>query len=167
MSISFEENIRDLERFIRRAEQGAAAVADAMARYIAERTANDTLRRNTHAPGTYYKARPGAPPAYVTGSLARGMYWTPASGGLRATAWVGNNAKHARLQEFGGCVLTPDSGKTMKWKDTGRDRPWHHRRLPVDGEFPAHPFLGPTTDEAIDDGELRRIAIEAGRPYDP
>ena len=55
----------------------------------------------------------------------------------------------------------------MTWKDTGRKIPWRHKRLPVDGEFPAHPFLGPTTDEAIDDGELQRIAVEAFREYDP
>jgi hypothetical protein len=33
--------------------------------------------------------------------------------------------------------------------------------------MPEHPFLGPTTDDAIDDGELRRVAIEAFREYDP
>ena len=165
MSISFEENIRDLEQFARRAEQGAAAVANAMARYIAERTADDTLRRNKHAPGAYYKARPGDPPAYASGSLARSMYWEPVAGGLRASAIAGSRDRRARLFEFGGCVLQPTSGKVMHWTDSGGS--WYHARLPVTGLFPEHPFLGPTTEEAIADGELRRIAIEAGKPYDP
>jgi hypothetical protein len=95
------------------------------------------------------------------------MYWTPASGELRATAYVGNNARHAKVLEFGGCVLRPTGGKTMKWKDTGRKTHWHHTVLPVDGEFPAHPYLEPTTDEAIDDGELRQVAIDAFREFDP
>jgi len=162
-----EENIGYLEAILARARLGAAATAEAMARYIAERVVDDTLTQTTHAPGAYHKARPGAPPATASGSLAKGMYWTPASGGLRATAYVGNTARHARLLEFGGCVLRPSGGKTMKWKDTGREAHWHHAVLPVDGEFPAHPFLGPTTDEAIDDGELQRVAVEAFREYDP
>jgi hypothetical protein len=161
------EYLAAMEAARTRARLGAPAAAEAMARYIAERTANDTLRRTTHAPGAYYKARPGAPPAYASGSLARGMYWTPASGELRATAYAGNSARHAKLLEFGGCVLQPTDGKTMTWKDTGRDTPWHHKRLPVDGEFPAHPFLAPTVQEAIDDGTLRQVAIDAFRIYDP
>jgi len=162
-----EQNLEEWLRIEARARLGARAAAEAMARYIAERTADDTLRRNKHAPGAYHKARPGAPPAMASGSLARGMYWTPAWGGLLAAAYAGNSALHARMLEFGGCVLQPSGGKTMKWKDTGREGPWHHARLPVSGEFPEHPFLGPTTDEAIDDGELQRIAIEAFREYDP
>ena len=136
-----------------------------MARYIAERVVNDTLQRMTHAPGAYYKARPGAPPATASGSLAKGMYWTPASGVLRATAYVGNSARHAKLLEFGGCVLKPTSGKVMHWTDTGGS--WYHARLPATGEFPAHPFLAPTVQEAIDDGSLTAVAIAAFRPYDP
>jgi hypothetical protein len=132
-----------------------------MARYIAERTAEDTLRRNTHAPGAYYKAKAGAPPSYASGSLARGMYWRPASGGLRASAYAGNNARHAKLLEFGGCVLRPTSGKVMHWTDSGGS--WYHAQLPA----PAHPFLEPTVQEAIDDGSLRQVAIDAFREYDP
>ena len=164
--MTLPEYIAWLEAAIARMELGAAAMADAMAKYLAERTADDTLRRVTHAPGTYSRARAGAPPAYVSGTLARSMYWTPsgAAPGGRATAHVGNSARHAALQEFGGCVLQPTRGKTMTWKDTGRPKPWHHRWLP---EFPAHPFLAPTVQDAIDDGSLRRVAIEAFRPYDP
>ncbi|HLI39590.1 MAG TPA: hypothetical protein VKV80_19950 [Streptosporangiaceae bacterium] len=165
MSVTPEENIRQWLQVEARARLGAAAAAEAMARYIAERTARDTLQRNRHAPGAYHKAAPGAPPASASGSLARGMYSTPASGGLRASAYAGNRAEHARLLEFGGCVLTPKSGKVMHWTDSAGS--WYHRRLPARGEYPEHPFLGPTTDEAIGDGELRRVAADAFREYDP
>jgi hypothetical protein len=168
MGISPEENIAYLEAVLAKARLGASAAATAMARYIEDRVVTDTLQQTTHAPGAYHRARPGAPPATASGSLAKGMYHTPASGELRASAYVGNDARHARMLEFGGCVLKPRGGKTMKWKDTGRETHWHHARLPANqDEFPAHPFIGPTTDEAIDDGELRRIAIDAFREYDP
>jgi hypothetical protein len=165
MSITPEQNLALLIQIEARARLGAAAAANAMARYIADRTATDTLRRTTHAPGAYHKARPGAPPASASGTLAKSMYWTPASGGLRATAIAGNDARHAKLLEFGGCVLRPTGGRAMHWTDSGGS--WFHTRLPADGEFPEHPFLGPTTEEAIDDGELRRVAIDEFRKYDP
>ena len=171
MSISFEDNLAHWLQIEQRARLGAQAAAEAMARYIAERTADDTLRRTTHAPGAYFKAAPGAPPAMASGSLAKGMYWTPASGGppasggLRASAYAGNSARHAKLLEFGGCVLTPTSGKVMHWTDTGGS--WYHARLPASGDYPPHPFIAPTTDEAIDDGTLRQVAIDAFREYDP
>jgi hypothetical protein len=138
-----------------------------MARYLAERAADDTLRRTTHAPGMYHKAAPGAPPAYASGSLAKGMFWTPApaSRGVRATAHFGNSARHAKLLEYGGCVLKPTSGKAMHWTDSKGS--WYHARLPASGEYPAHPFIQPTVQEAIDDGSLTRVAIAAFRPYDP
>ena len=166
MAITPEANIAYLQGVERVARQGAAAAANAMAAYIAERTAQDTLTRNRHAPGAYHKARPGAPPSYASGTLANAMFWTPASGELRASAIVGNADKRARMLEFGGCVLRPTSRKVMHWVDSGGS--WFHRVLPGrDGEFPEHPFLGPTTDEAIDDGELHRIAMEEFRRFDP
>jgi hypothetical protein len=149
------------------ARQGAPAVADAMAKYIAERTALDTLTRKRLSPGMYHVARPGDPPAMMSGKLADAMFTEPASGGLRASALAGNDDKRARLFEFGGCVLKSDKGM-LKWRDTGRPgNPggfWSHWFLRVDVE---HPFLGPTTEEAIDDGELRRVAIEEFRRFDP
>lgn len=165
MSFTPEDNLAHWLQIEQRARLGAQAAAEAMARYIAERTADDTLTRTHHSPGAYYKAAPGAPPASASGNLARSMYWTPASGGLRATAAAGNSARYAKLLEFGGCVLQPTSGKVMHWTDTGGS--WYHARLPASGEYPAHPFIGPTTDEAIDDGTLRQVAIDAFTPYDP
>lgn len=162
MAISPEANVAYLMGVEQVARQGAAAAANAMARYIAERVAQDTLTRNRNPPGTYNKARPGAPPSYGSGALAKSMVWTPASGGLRATAIVGSGDKRARLLEFGGCVLRPKRGKVMHWVDSGGS--WYHAVLRVESE---HPFLGPTTDEALDDGELQRVAIEEFRRFDP
>jgi len=168
MAITPEANIAYLEGVEALARQGAAAAANAMAKYIAERVALDTLTRNRVAPGAYHVARRGAPPAMRTGSLADSMFWTPASGELRATALAGSEDKRARLFEFGGCVLKSARGM-LGWRDSGRpDNPsgiWTHWLLTRDKE--EHPFLGPTTDEAIDDGDLRRVAIEEFRKFDP
>ena len=162
MGISPEANVAYLEGVLAKAKLGAQATANAMAKYIADRVANDTLRRNVNPPGTWYKARPGAPPSYGTGALANSIYSTPASGGLRSSAFVGSEDKRARLFEFGGCVLKPGSGGRLHWRDSGGW--WSHPWLRVDEK---HPFLGPTTEDAISDGELHRIARDAFREYDP
>lgn len=171
MPISPEESLRRLIAARRKAEGGAEAVALAMAEYIARRTAEDTLRRRRHSPGQYYRSPAGSPPAYASGKLADSMFAEPVSGGLRASAIAGTEDKRASLLEGGGCVLQPGSRSVMTWRDSGRpDNPsgwWSHRKLPVSGTWPAHPFLSTTVEEAIADGSLRRVAIEAGRPYDP
>jgi len=161
--MTLDEYLAWLDAAIDRMELGAPAMANAMAEYLADRVANDMLRRTVHSPGAYYKARPGAPPATASGALAKGMFTTSAmaSRGTRATAWAGNSARHAKLLEFGGCVLRPTSGRVMHWRDSGGS--WYHARL----DAPAHPFLEPAVQEAIDDGELTRVAIDAFRPYDP
>lgn len=161
MAVTPQGNIAYLEKVLATARQGAPAVAEAMAKYISERVANETLTRTGHAPGAYYKAKPGAPPGSASGRLAKGMYYTPASGGVRASSYAGNSAEHARLLEFGGCVLKPRGRKVMHWVDSGGS--WYHSVLYV----PEHPYLGPTTEEAIDDGELARVARDAFREYDP
>lgn len=158
--MSPEENLENLLRIEARARLGAAAAANAMARYIAERTKNETLTRKSHGPGAYYKAKRGEPPSSASGSLANSMYWLPAAQGLRTSAYAGNEARHARVLEF-GCVLRPTSGKHLGWKDTGGI--WRHRSVTVT----PHPYLSTTTDEAIRDGGLRQAAIEGFRPYDP
>lgn len=161
MPISPEENLRQLIAYRNRALGGAQAVANAMAEYIAGRVKNETLTRNSHAPGAYHKATPGAPPSMASGALARGMYTRrAASAGLRATAWTGNDARHARVLEY-GCVLSAIRGTHMGWKDSGGT--WRHRTV----RMMPHPYLNPTVQEAIEDGSLRRVAIAAGKPYDP
>ena len=165
--MTIDEYIAQMEQLIAKIDYGAAAMANAMAEHIADRVANDMLRRTTHSPGMYHKAAPGAPPASASGNLAKSTFTTPApaSQGMRATALVGNNARYAKLLEHGGCVLKPTSGKVMHWIDSKGS--WYHPRLPADGEFPAHPFLQPAVQEAIDDGSLTRVAMAAFLPYDP
>ena len=168
MGISVEANIAYLEAVEALARQGAPAVANRMAEYIAERTAQDTLQRNRLSPGMYHKAKAGDPPAMMSGKLADSMFTEPASEGLRSSALAGNDDKRARLFEHGGCVLQPGKGRMLHWRDSGRpDNPggwWSHWFLRVDTE---HPFLRPTVEDAIDDGELQRVAVEEFRKYDP
>lgn len=161
MAITPEANVAYLEQVRALAAQGAAASATAVAAYIADRVANETLTRRINPPGTYYKARPGEPPSYGSGALADSMYSTPATEGLRSSASAGSTDRRAHVFEFGSCLLRPTSGSHMGWKDTGGV--WRHRTVIMQ----RHPFLEPTTEDAIDDGELHRIAIEAFREYDP
>ena len=165
MAMSPEENLAYWLAVEERARLGAAAAAEAMAAYIAERIRSDTLRRRRVSPGQYYKAKRGDPPASGTGALADSVYSTPASGGLRASAYAGSTDKRASLFEFGGCVLQAPAGSVMQWKDSRGW--WSHHSLPLSGGWPEHPFIGFTTDEAIDDGELQRVAVEAFEEYDP
>ena len=92
------------------------------------------------------------------------MRWEPAaaSRGVRATAHVGSADKRAALFEHGGCVLQPTEQPMLFWRDSGGW--WSHRSLRAEVR---HPFLRPTVEDAIDDGELTRVAIEAFREYDP
>lgn len=154
-SLSFWQGIAD------GVGEGARVTAEAMARYLAERAANDTLKRTSHPPGQYYKAPPGAPPAYVTGQLASSMYWTRGRGGSRATAAWGNRDPKAKMLEYGDCDITPRRASVMHWTDSGGS--WYHARLPAE----EHPFMGPTAEEAIADGSLREVAVDTFREYDP
>lgn len=164
--ITWEENLRFWQDIARGVPAGARQAAGAMARYLAERTANDMLRRTTHGEGEYWKAAPGAPPASASGNLARSMYWTRGTGGARASAYVGNAARYAKMLERGCHPVEPTRRKVMHWVDS--EGSWYHAMLPADGEdMPEHPFLAPTVEEAVDDGELRQAAIDAFREYDP
>ena len=62
MPVTVDDNIAWLRALEARLDGAARAVAEDMARYIAKRT-EDKLRRTSHAPGSYYKAPRGAPPA--------------------------------------------------------------------------------------------------------
>ena len=157
-----EQYVAWLEAVEAKARLGAKPTAEAMARHVAERIKSDTLKRRRTGKGQYYRAKRGEPPSHSSGKLADSIYSTPASGGLRATAYTGSSDKRASLFEFGGCVLRPTSRSVMHWVDSGGS--WYHRELRVDTE---HPFLRPTVEDAVDDGSLRDKAIEAFRPYDP
>ena len=161
MAVTPAQNVAYLEAVLAKANLGAQAAAQAMADYIRDRVANETLTQRINPPGTYYKARPGEPPSYGSGALANSMYSTNATEGLRSSAEVGSTDRRAHVFEFGSCLIRPTRGKHMGWKDTGGV--WRHRWVNME----EHPFLGPTTEDAIDEGELHRIAYEAFREYDP
>ena len=171
--ISFWDNVAQWEAIERRAALGAKAGAEAMARYLAERAASDTLQRTSHAAGEYWVAAAGAPPASASGNLAAQMFWTRARGSsTRATADVGNSARQAKMLENGCNPVSPTTAKVMHWTDSGNAKnpsgEWYHALLPADGSpMPAHPFLAPTIEEAVMDGELQRVALEAFAKYDP
>lgn len=156
-----EENAQIWWVIVQKSKRGAAPTATGMAKYIAERTAKETLTRTSHPAGSWYRQRPGEPPAQASGNLARSMFYTPAhSGGLTATAYVGNSAEYSRILEY-GCVIQPSSKEFSHWVDTGGS--WYHKFL----ISPPHPYLEPTVEEAIEDGGLWKAAIEAFIPYDP
>jgi phage gpG-like protein len=160
VSVDFEQNVLEIRQAFSKMPQAASATATAMAKYIAWRTAEKTLRQSSHPPGAWHQTKAGRPPARASGNLARGMYYKPAYGGIRGAALVGNKVDYSRILEF-GCVVVPVHKRFMHWKDSGGS--WYHTILVV----PPHPFLGPTTDEAIRDGELQRVAVEEFRKYDP
>lgn len=155
-----EENIAYLRYLLDLAMLGAQATATRMAEYIAWRTREITLRTYIHAPGEWYGARPGEPPAYASGALAESLYFIPAFSGLRATATVQTDLDYSRILEF-GCVITPKDKKFMHWVDSRGS--WYHPLLVV----PEHPYLSATTDDAIHDGSLQEEAIKKFREYDP
>jgi hypothetical protein len=162
--ISFEENVAWWQDVAKVARQGAAPTATAMARHIAERAQRVTLARTKKPSGAWHRARPGEPPALGTGKLRDAMYYIPAhKGTLRAFAWVGNSADYGRIMEF-GCVVSALNKEQMHWKDSGSPvKGWFHKVL----EVPPHPYLSPTTEEAVDDGSLRDAAKDEFRKYDP
>jgi hypothetical protein len=160
MGITPEENIAYLEKILSDLRPSGAAVAQAMAEYIAQRTSEVTLRRTSHAPKMWHRTRGGQPPARASGRLARGMYAKSAGGGLRGSALAGNSVDYSRILEF-GCAIIPVNKKMLTWEDSGGV--WHHRFLMM----PPHPFLSRTTEEAALDGGLQQAAIDEFRKYDP
>jgi hypothetical protein len=163
-TVSFEENVALWQGVSKLASQGAAPTATAMAKHIADRAQKVTLRRTKKPSGAWHRARPGEPPALSTGKLGDAMYWIPASrGGLRAFAWVGNDSDYARVTEF-GCVVSALNRDKLHWKDSGSPiKGWFHDVL----EIPEHPYLSPTTEEAVDDGSLAEAGRDEFRRYDP
>lgn len=160
MDDPWQTQIEVWEKAMRRARLGPRAAANAMAAYLKWRAAEVTLRRTSHAPGAYHRARPGEPPAYASGRLARSIYVAKAYSGIRASAIIGSKAPYASIAEK-GCVVSAASKEKTHWTDSaGR---WYHWQT----EHPPHPWMEPTVQEAIDDGSLQEVAIDAFRKYDP
>lgn len=128
--------------------------ANAMGSTVKDRIQNVTLKQTAHAPGMFYKAAAGRPPAYASGNLSRSIMMVPASTSIRATAMVGATAVYAALQEFGGRTW-PSRYRFMHWVNTGG--PWWKKEVYV----PEHPYFRPTVEELIRNGDLTREAQSA------
>jgi len=158
--ISFDANVQLWRDARERARLGAEAGANAGVEYLMERSRRDTLMRSQHPSGSWHHTKGGEPPAIGSGNLIRTMYVNRATGELIAEASWGNSSDYGRILEF-GCRIVPTSRKFMHWEDSGGS--WYHKWLDV----PPHPYISTTTEEAIDDGELSDVMVEAFREYDP
>lgn len=145
------------------AATAAAPAADGMAEAF-DKDVGRTLRLHAHAPmpsgaphkrayGIFYKATPGVPPAFASGDLAASMIRRPASGGIVATAMVGNTAIYSAVQEFG--LDTWTSSAYMTWRN---NQGWWRKKLVHQNE---HSFMARTRDWMILDGSLTKAAEDA------
>ena len=132
----------------------AAPEANAMAETFQRRVQDVTLREISHAPGMFWKAPLGRPPAYASGNLSRSIIRIPAAGLVRASALVGATAIYSALQEFGG-TTRPTRSKYLHW--TNSAGPWWMKSVTV----PKHPYMRPSLEAVIFDGSLQRSAIDA------
>lgn len=151
-------DIRDLPEYLRLLQRAAGAamqpVDDAMASAFAERVRNETLRETSHAPGLFWRAQRGRPPAYAAGNLARSVRAQKAvqTGPAYAHASVGAWAIYAGVQEFGKKGITPVRSDYMHWVNSRG--PWWKKRVTV----PEHPYFRPTVEAMIRDGSFSRLA---------
>lgn len=163
MAISVEENIALLKAIRDEASTAAVPAVGAMAGKF-EDDVGRTLRMTFHAPmpagpphsipfGIFYPAAAGAPPAFATGNLARSMMRTPASGGLVASAMVGNTAVYSAVQEWGS-TLYPNSA-WLHWRNTHGS--WFMRSVTV----PEHPYFRRTLRFDLANGSLTEAAMKA------
>ena len=84
--------------------------------------------------GIFYKATAGAAPSLATGDLLASMIRNPASGGIVASAIVGNTAVYSAVQEFG--LDTWASSAYMQWHN---DQGWWRKRLVHQNQHPLLP----------------------------
>jgi phage gpG-like protein len=131
----------------------AAPAANSMAATVAWQ-ARINLNLAAHAPGIFWKAPEGRPPARASGNLAASMITIPSYSRVRATSVVGNTAIYAAIQEFGGWT-EPTRHKFMHWtNDQGR---WYLPHV----DIPEHSYIRVATERTILDGSLQRSAMSS------
>jgi phage gpG-like protein len=135
-----------------RAGEAAIPAADAMADAFQGRVANHTLRRFEHPAGERTNSPPGAPPAYVSGDLARSVTAVHAGTPVRATASVAPHVIYAAVQEWGGDMHSRPGGYMTFFYGN----PYRARHVSV----PQGPYLLPTVYEMFADGALLRAAAD-------
>jgi len=148
----------ELPAFLRTLQGQTATAAAPAANEMAEtaaRAARQNLNLVSHAPGIFWKAPPGRPPARASGHLLESMVTFPSYSRVRSTAVAGNTALYAGIQEFGGSTW-PNQGKFMHWltKPAGS---WFKEVVYV----PQHSYLRVATERTIRDGSLQRSAMTA------
>lgn len=148
-----EENVAYLGRVKDLAATAAAPAATMMGRTM-QAAVRRVLSRTAHAPGLYWEAPRGQPPAFVTGNLYAQTFNTPAYGLVEATSVVGNTAIYAGIQEFGGATW-PNRSAYMHWVNSRG--PWWKKRVYV----PEHSYFGPALREIIGNGTLQGGAMQA------
>lgn len=149
-------DLQGLVAYLENLKTVATTAANPAANAMAQGTQNRiqaTLRETSHPPYTFWKATMGRPPAYATGNLAKSIVYTPAFGGVRATASVGATIKYAAIQEIGGWTR-PNNSRYMHWRNP---RPWWKKHVTI----PEHPYFRPTVEAMIRDGSLSRLAADA------
>jgi hypothetical protein len=157
-----EENVALFEAIAAQAATAAVPAADEMAKAF-DADIGRTLRLHAHGEmpaggphkrvyGEYYKATPGAPPAFASGDLAGRMVRGPASGGIVASAWVGNTAVYASVQEFG--LNTWANSAYMQWHN---DRGWWRKKYVHQN---SHSYFRTTLGWMLLDGSLTKAAME-------
>jgi phage gpG-like protein len=159
--VSPEENVALFEAIKAQAEGAAVPAVEGMAEHF-EGDVRRVLSLTAHGPmpsgaphyrafGVYYEATPGAPPALASGDLLASMMRRPASGGIVATAMVGNTAIYSAVQEW-GATLRPNSAY-LHWLNTRGS--WFKRSVTV----PAHPYFRKALETDIADGSLTGAAM--------
>jgi hypothetical protein len=108
-------------------DEGGPKAAEAMGRVLLYGIQTNELRRFSHAAGTPTPSPRGAPPARISGDLARSMRQEPASGARKVGKYefqvmVGPTIVYGRIQELGG--------------ETGKN---HATTIP------ARPYIAPAT----------------------
>ena len=160
--MSPEENLAYFEAIKAQVSTAAVPAADGMAKQF-DSDVGRVLRMHFHAPmpagaphkrayGIFYKATSGAPPSFASGDLAASMVRRPASGGIVASALVGNTAVYAAVQEFG--LDTWTSGTGMRWHN---DQGWWKKLRVKQNE---HPYFRKALELDTADGSLSRAAME-------
>ena len=157
-----EENLALFEAIKAQASTAAVPAADGMAEQF-DSDVGRILKLHAHAPmpagaphkrayGIFYKATPGAPPSFASGDLLASMIRRPASGGITASAMVGNVAVYAAVQEFG--LDTWASSAYMQWHN---DHGWWRKRLVHQNR---HPYFSKALEGELADGSLSRAAAD-------
>lgn len=152
--MSPEENEQFLKGLAAQVASAAGPAVNAMAETFKRQVVNVELQEEFHPPGMFWRQVVGHPPAYASGALARSVRVNSAkSPGPQSEASVGAYARYAAIQEWGG--ETWGTHGLMHWVNSGGS--WYMPHVTI----PQHPYFRPALKVVVNDGSLRRSAVEA------